>query len=68
MFEATKNVFPSPTMTKPSDTHRAIAEAFSDLHRTKADIEDETIFDDENFVFHCETEGVWYKNPHDRRL
>jgi hypothetical protein len=68
MFEVTKNVFPSPKMTRPSDTQRVIAKDFSNIHRGKADIGDEIIFDEEDFVFHCETEGVWYKDPHDRRL
>jgi hypothetical protein len=68
MFEVTKTVFPSPNMAQPLETHRVIADAFSSMHRGKADIGDEIVFDKEMFVFHCETEGVWYKDPYDKKL
>lgn len=66
LFLATANVFPSPKVRTPSDTHRRIAQAVSLHYRTEIDVADDVVFDPERFIFYSSPDSVWYKDPTDK--
>lgn len=60
---ATSNVFPSPSVDEPQDTHRRIAKAISLHYRAELDIPEDVVFDSERFVYHSSPDSLWYKDP-----
>jgi hypothetical protein len=66
LFLATDNVFPSPKVSSPSETHRRIAQAVSLQYRTEIDVAGDVVFDHERFIFYSSLDSVWYKDPTDK--
>lgn len=60
---ATSNVFPSPDVVTPQDTHVRIATAISQNHRAELDIEGDVTFDPERFLFYSSPDSPWWKDP-----
>lgn len=60
---ATSNVFPSPEVVAPQDTHLRIATAISLHHRAELDIEEDVMFDYDRFLFYSSPDSPWWKDP-----